>query len=289
MTYKRSRVVLLVAVGFLAGAAACRHDSSYAGQSADEWAMLLRDGDSSQRMSAATAFLHEPPAERAHVFAVLRARLDRNASIRAVVDSVVTHLPDGALKTIVDAIDDPDVALRRGAARALGHYRNDDDDEIRALIQATRDPDDSVRTLALYSLGDRSAAARAALSRIRELATTPGPQRAAALEVLPNVDTESRSLMSIYLPAVTDTNAAVRAIGVQMLLAAGGGPQVIPLVARALDDPDAHVRAVAARVLAAEAHHDSSAYSALVLRATSADSVVRRLADSVKTVLGARP
>lgn len=122
--------------------------------------------------------------------------------------------------------------------RGLGHLRADNESEITALTDATYDRDDSVATLAVLALGDRSAGARSAIPRIRELATKPGPQRVAALSVLPNVDTESRSLSAVYLPAVVDTSPAVRAVAVEMLLPAGGDRQVIPTIARALNDPD---------------------------------------------------
>lgn len=248
VTRQRAWSILFLAL-CVGGSTACSRDASYDGRTAEQWLSIIRTGDSSSRQRATDA---------------------------------ITELPVGAASVLVHAMHDSSVYVRRGVAHALGHLRDENDGEVEALVDATYDADDSVRTLAVLSLGERSAAARAALPRIRELAVKPGSQRVAALSVLPNIDTESRSLLSIYLPALTDTSAAVRAVGVEMLLAAGGDSRMIPTITHALSDTNAIVRLAAAHVLASEAHHDSVAYTAMIGQRNSVDVAVRRIADSVR-------
>ena len=276
----RARFILLLLLPVL-GVAACGKDDSYNGRSADEWAGLLRSSNADERARAGEAFSVTGPHQRDHVMALLRAADDPDSTAHVEILNAINKLPDAASKVLVDALRDPHLTVRRAAAAGLGHFRRDDNDSIKGLIASLRDPDDSVRTLAVASLGARSIGALDALPDIRRLATTPGPQRAVALTVLPNIDTESRSLLSVYQPAVSDTSAAVRAAAVSMILTAANDHSVIPTVVAALNDHDPQVRIAAARVLGSEAHHDSVAAQAMRKARASTDSSVRRLADSI--------
>ena len=259
----------------------CSGDPSFDGRSADDWARLLHSSDPRERQAAAVAFLNAPPHEVTHVRPLLLAASDLDSVVRRQAAQALVRLPPKASKLLVAQLRDTNVAIRRAAALALGHFRDDRPDAIRALSKATEDSDDSVRTLAVLSLGERSSGARDALPRIMYLAMHPGPQRAAALMVLPNIDTESRSLLPPYYAALDDTSPAVRAAAVSMLLPAGGDRDVTPMLVKALGDTDARVRHAAVAALALVAHHDSVAYAAMAASTKSPDPVVRRIADSV--------
>ena len=280
---ERSRYILVAAVALLASA--CRRDSSYQGRSADDWVRMLSSRDVRDRAEAAAALANIGPREFDHVRPFLLAASDPATMVRDTALAGIRRLPETSGGALMKALSVSSVAVRRAAALGLGHFRNADRGQIRALEAATRDVDDSVRTLAVLSLGERSMGAWDALPRIRELASQPGPQRAAALLVLPNVDTESHSLARFYYPALRDTSADVRAAAATMLLAAGAGHEAIGLLVSVLEDPVAVVRTAAARSLGLEAPHDSVAYRAVTSLRGSRDSVLRRLADSILTTI----
>ena len=279
---RRGIVTMLTAILLSVG---CSRDPSYDGRSADDWATMLRSANTRDRFRAATAFANARPQRLEHVRPLLVAMSDPDSAVRRAARNAVRVLPNEASKALVAALHDTSIAVRRGAAFGLGHLRDDGDAAIRELAAATSDSDDSVRTLSVMSLGQRSIGARDALDLIRHLAITPGPQRAAALMVLPNIDTESRSLLGTYLPALNDTSARVRAAAAWMVVAAASSEYTIPLLVKALGDPDGGVRLTALRSLAVVAHHDSTAYAAILSMHTSRDTMERRVADSVANVV----
>lgn len=279
----------IFAASVLYGLSACSRDGSHEGRSADEWTRALTGGTARERASAVAALSAIGPRQWSHLRPLLLATGDSVASIRDSAIAAARRLPEDSRKPLLKGLSDSNVTIRRAAAIGLGHFRDDDDGAIQALAAATRDSDDSVRTLAVLSLGERSVGARAALDRIRELASHSGPQRAAALLVLPNIDTETRSLAGTYYPAMSDTSAAVRAAAARMLSSTGAGHDAMPLLVRALGDPERTVRMAAARSLAYEARHDTIAYDALVSLRVSPDTLIRRLADStLRTVSRSR-
>ena len=278
-----------IVASVLCGLSACGRDASYEGRSADQWTGALTSGIARERASAVAALAAIGPRQWSHMRPLLLATNDSVTSIGDSATAAVRRLPENSQKALLKGLSDSNVMIRRAAAMGLGHFRDGDDDAIQALVAATRDSDDSVRTLAVLSLGERSVGARAALDRIRELASQPGPQRAAALLVWPNIDTETHSFAGTYYPALNDTSAAVRAAAATMLPSAGGGHDAMPLLVKALEDPERSVRIAAAKSLAYEARHDTIAYDALVSLRASPDTLMRRLADStLRTVSRSR-
>jgi HEAT repeat protein len=212
----------------------------------------------------------------------LLAARDPDASVRVAADSALAKLTADATKAIVRALGDTSVAVRRAAARVLGQLYEGSKKAVPALVTATTDSDDSVRTLAVVSLGQLGPSAYSAVGVVRRLATSAGPQRAAALMALPNIDTESRSLYDVYFAALTDTSASVRVAAAWMLPLAIGEAQVepAPLLARAADDTVPAVRAAAVRALALLSEHDTAAMTAMKAIGARGDSSLRRLVDS---------
>jgi HEAT repeat protein len=203
------------------------------------------------------------------------------ASLAVVLCACSRSSSDPSRKLLLREATDSSVLTRRGAVRGLGHLQNVDDGVIRALIDATADSDDSVRTLAVLGLGQQGPFARSSLPRIRELASHSGPQRATALLVLPNIDTETRSFANFYFAVLNDADPRLREVALSSLLSAGAERDAVPLLVKGLSDSVPAVRLAAARALAPEAHHDSIAYRAMTGLRHSSDSLARRLADSV--------
>ena len=280
--------VLLAWFGALGNA--CWGDPSFNGRSADDWASTLAARSASDRVAAATAFANAPPHRLDHLRPLLIAANDPDTSVRRATDNALRNLLPKATKALVRALDDSNVVVRRTSAIVLGRIRDATKQQVSALVRATHDSDDSVRTLAVLSLGHLASGAYDAVDLIRRLATRPGPQRAPALLALPNIDTESRSLLAAYLPALDDTSAAVRSAAVWELPAAVGdaGVDLVPLVAKPLRDPDERVRLAAVRTIALLAQRDSTARSVLESVGPSNDTAFQRVADSAIVALKRR-
>ena len=287
-----SLLALMMCVG-------CARDPSYQTRSADEWGRLLTRGTTSERLAAAAAFEHAPPHTTRNVRALLTAAADSSVAIRTAAERALAQLSGDATKALAKALRDTNIAVRRRAAFALGDRNRERERAIPALVAVIDDPDDSVRTLAVQSLG-RLGLAYEAVPRVRELATHPGPQRAAALRALPNIDTESRTLLPVYTAALKDTSAEVRIAAAAMLhtgardltISSDGRStpvmSLVPLLQPLLSDHDRMVRMAALRALADVGQHDTTALSAAEPLRASADTAVRRVADSVFADLLAR-
>lgn len=286
----------MVSVLALMACIGCKPDPSYQGRSADDWGRLLARGSSSARLMAASAFENAPPHTLPNVRALLAAAADSNLAIRTGAERAIGRLSSDATKALAKTLRDTSVAVRRRAAFVLGDRGQDRERAVPALVTAIDDSDDSVRTLAVQSLG-RLGLAYEAVTRVRELATRPGPQRTVALLALPNIDVESRTLLPVYSAALNDTNAEVR-IAAAMALHAGArdmsissnappGPamSLVALLQPLLSDHDHRVRIAALRALADVGQHDTAAISAAEPLRTSTDTAVRRVADSVFATL----
>lgn len=199
---------------------ACARDSGYDGRSAGEWAAQLDSArDPQKRIEAANAFLRSPPHTYENVHALLRAAaMDEEGIVRTMARAALTHLGEDATPALV---------------RALG------------------DPNDSVAVRAMFALGGIGMYAYDARDTVKKLAEKPGLLRAAALEALPNVDTETHSFVPTYREAMADTSERVRLSAVRNLWAAARtlDHDVVPLLARALADRSDSVRFAAVEML----------------------------------------
>lgn len=291
LSHLRSRVIrsriCAVSIALALSTSACGRDAEFAGRSADDWAQLLKSSRVRDRVDAANAFLQVGPHQHVHVWPLLLAASDPDSSVRVAAIDAIAHLPRESSKALITALGDSDVRLRRAAARGLGHISNDGKSGVRALERALEDSDNSVRTFAVLSLGDRATDAHGLENRIREMATQPGPQRAAALTVLPNIDTESQSLLNVYLPAISDTSSAVRAAAALMLITAAPEDEAVAILSKMLSDSDRQVRLSAMSSLAIVANHNPTAYAAINNARQSTDSTTKRKADS--TLNAVRP
>lgn len=268
-------------------ASGCSGDPSYGGRSADDWAAAIVAGSPQERAAAAEAFANAPPHRFDHIRPLLVATSDLDTNVRRSADSAVAKLTPDATKALIQALSDSSAIVRRSATTALGRISGGAKQSVPALVRAMRDPDDSVRTSAVISLGRLGSGAYEAVEVIRTLAQNPGPLRPAALMALPNIDTESRSLLSIYRPAVSDSSAAVRAAAVWQLPAAVGDVsfELVPILANALHDPERRVQLAGLRTLAWMSERDSTALYIVDSMKRSADSTLRRVADSALTAL----
>ena len=283
MWWRRRRPRRLVVVTLIASLFGCKGDPSYQSRSADEWAAMLHSGSARVRILAADAFAHAPPHRSATVRALLVAANDADAAVALAARVAVAHLERDATRALVEALDDTNTHVKRRASEALGSSRFDAKRSVPALIRATFDRDDSVRTLSVQSLGRLSFAAYSASARIRELASQPGPQRPAALVALLGVDTESRTFIRLFAAALADTGIAVRLAALSVLPAAAREDlsEIGPLLRKALADPELSVQIAALRAVASSHRRDSTVMSAVEAMRRSKDSTVRRLADSV--------
>ena len=210
-----------LACAFLAAfVAGCTGDKGYDSRSAKEWAARLDTAaDPQHRIEAANAFLRSPPHTYESVHALLTA---------AAMDE------EGIVRTMARA--------------ALGHL---EEDATPALVRALGDANDSIRVRAMFALGGIGIYAYSARDTVKALAAKPGPLRAAALEALPNVDTEAHSFVQVYREAMTDTSERVRLAAIRNLWAGARTLEhdVVPILVAALEDRSDSVRIASIEML----------------------------------------
>ena len=202
---------------FVAG---CTGDKGYDSRSAKEWAARLDTAaDPQHRIEAANAFLRSPPHTYENVHALLTA---------AAMDE------EGIVRTMARA--------------ALAHLK---EDATPALVRALSDANDSIRVRAMSALGSIGIYAYGARDTVKALAAKPGPLRAAALEALPNVDTETHSFVTLYREAMTDTSERVRLAAVRNFWAGARTLEhdVVSALVAGLTDPSDSVRIASVEVL----------------------------------------
>ncbi|HSR56616.1 MAG TPA: HEAT repeat domain-containing protein, partial [Candidatus Binataceae bacterium] len=156
-----------------------------------------------------------------------------------------------SVSNLIQELRSPDLRRRRDAARELSNIEPLPSEAIAALAQALQDeqPNGAVENYA--SIGLSKAGARA-IPALAELTRSGNPQaRQAAIATLGRMAKSTPDAWPLLIDAFRQPSgrgaAYVWGIADQL---ARVGPPVIPLLRKALEDPDPHVRAGAAATLA---------------------------------------
>ncbi|MYX99625.1 fumarate reductase/succinate dehydrogenase flavoprotein subunit [Streptomyces sp. SID486] len=240
----------------------------------------LTDPDAEVRATAAASLrelVETLPAEPALGAALTAALAQSDPVVRAAALDVLRALRLGETAVFAAALDDPDIAVRTEAVRALVSV-----DAVRALAGAADDPSREVRvtvakSLATVGSGAAGASDRELLAAALDRLTEDGDPlvRGAALGALAATGCPP-PLAARAVSALSDPAWQVRSGAATGLSAAPAGTAV-PALAKALADPNADVRKAA--VLALSRHRATTeARAALATATADSDADVRAYA-----------
>ena len=184
------------------------------------------------------------PGDPAAIPALIQALADPDAAVRHAAAHALAWLGDpAAFPILAHALADSDAGVRRDAAIALGDLG--DPAALPHLVQALADRDGSVRVYAAYALGYLGDSA-AISPLLQAFADRDGSVRVAAAYALGRLgDPAALPHLTHALndPAVYMCRAAAEALGRL------GDPTAIPALVQALADREAGVRVAAAEAL----------------------------------------
>jgi HEAT repeat protein len=229
----------------------------------------LKDGDDLTRWYAAQSLGEIGPAAKSAVPALtglLRSKFgipltpgaprlvakgpDRFAV--AAAQSLGQIGPDAspAVDALIEALADPDEALRAEAAQALGRIGAEAAASIPLLVRALLDHGSSVDQIASTALGQIGAAAVAPL--IEALKIQDAEVRQLAIDALGEVGPGAAAAIPDLVKSSIDPDEETRVVAAKALGKIGNGPAAdacVPALIKALKDPDRLVRASAAEAL----------------------------------------
>ncbi|MFF4362330.1 fumarate reductase/succinate dehydrogenase flavoprotein subunit [Streptomyces sp. NPDC001604] len=240
----------------------------------------LGDPDGDVRAAAAASLrelVETLPAEPDLGAALTAAVAETDPVVRAAALDVLRALRLGNVEVFAGALDDPDIAVRIEAVRALVSV-----DAVEPLSGAAADASREVRVTVAKALAAVTPAARAASGRelltgtLDRLTEDSDPLvRGAALGTLATVGCPA-PLTARAVAALADPAWQVRA-GAATALSAAPADTAVPALAKALADPNADVRKAA--VLALTRHNGTAeARAALATVTSDPDADVRAYA-----------
>ena len=175
-----------------------------------------------------------------------------NRQHRLAAVKVLKQMGSTVVPVLVEALEDPDPAIRRSAAYGLGVMGLQDSDTIAALLSHLKDPDPAVRmdvAVALQQLGPASDQIQktAIADFIEALNHEDKAVREGATFALGTLGKEAAPAIAQLIAALKDSDEEVR-ISAAIALRRIGSPAV-PALTKALTDADMQVRTKAAFAL----------------------------------------
>lgn len=151
------------------------------------------------------------------------------------------------LNDLLSRLSDPDVAVRRTAARALRDQRRTDEPVLAALTKSAGDTDMEVRYLSIDALGQAGAAAKSSLPVLKSALADPEKRvRQEAALSIPKIDPSHTSFHAVLISSMREgdgrTLLAVAAMGTDAAWA-------VPTLTALLSHAAPQVRVLAARGL----------------------------------------
>jgi len=177
-----------------------------------------------------------------------RLAKDPTETVRIAAATTLSRLDDpAALSPLAKALQDQSPRVREAAARALGSFKDQSDDSLKALLGSLKDGDPLVRAAAAGSLG--SVRNFPVEGPVAEMASDDFPfVRKQVASSLRNLGASSRVRTTIGL--LNDPDMSVRIEAAGALGTFQDEEAILPLIAR-IDDKDKFVRRAAATGLAA--------------------------------------
>jgi HEAT repeat protein len=222
----------------------------------------LSDGDDSRRVIAAQELGDMNEETSLVVASLIRALLtDRTVAVRKQsaqsLGQIVSKQEDGpttgaAARALVKALTDKDKSVRAAVADALGRIASEPEVAVPALLRAAEDPDEMVRGKAMVALGLIQMKAKIDRPDVRIAIAAAGDD--------PSLHVRESGLYAFWATAefspafsralLKDNDVHARRTAVNALARDGRlAEKVVRELTASLTDPDADVRAGAARAL----------------------------------------
>lgn len=231
---------------------------------------ILRDPQTNPqvRKTAITAIgRFKPPSAIPSLIAMLQ---DNDQKTRWIARDTFREMGEVGLSALIDALQSPTLALRKGAVETLGLIRNQQ--TVMPLIDALHDPDTMVRRYAVLALG-RNRDARAVEPLVKMLHDPDAKVRNEAVTALQELR-DTRAVDGL-IAALNDGDVQVRRSALQTLGLLQDKRAVAPVI-WALNDADSGVRKQAVDTLTMLG--DAQALEPVSARLNDADKLVRRSA-----------
>jgi HEAT repeat protein len=185
-----------------------------------------------------------------------RAEWERDAAdpaprVRAEAVSALAFFGASAVPVLTEALRDPDVQVRVGAARSLGQVGPSAGDAVTALARTLRDPDSRVRFDTAVALGRIGSGARDAVGALGRALNDPAPEvRVGAAMGLGGMGAAAQEMVPALAEALRAGNAVLRISAASALGNIGPGARsAVPALLAALRDSNTSVRTTAAAAL----------------------------------------
>lgn len=240
----------------------------------------LDDKDDLVRRSAASALGAIGPEAREAIPPLIEALGDRNAYVRqAAVTALASIGPETEViaPELVALFNDEDAFVRLSAYRTIADRRWKKDAVEATMMRLLDDKQTSPRTQHMitgFLEESRSSSIESVPTLINLLQSPDAWIRHYAASILGNIGRGAKAAVPVLIKALDDDSLAVSLTVAEALERIG--PDAIEPLTTALNDPNSHVQALAARTLGSYESKAASALSALTVVLATDDSLVVR-------------
>jgi HEAT repeat protein len=237
----------------------------------------LRDGSASDREFAASGIASIGPEAEAAVPDLIRSLGDESKDVRARSAQALGAIGRGAAPALPHLIaafrTDKERWVREASLKALGQIGVGDEKSVAALIDGLKDADPEIRSAARSGIGLLGGKAKAAVPALVEQMKTgqgsdPGYATYTLGQVGPGAEAAVPALLDVALRRIPGSQEAAQGALARV------GPAAFAALRKALSDPDAEARRLAAGALVSFGPRAKDAVPELIALLTDEKSVL---------------
>jgi HEAT repeat protein len=160
------------------------------------------------------------PDARDAIPALIKALGDENAIVGGVAYSALVKIGPAAIPLLVDAMDDPNAAIRNGVVRTLDCFDKEAEIAVPRLIRALKEPDRFDIKYIMFALGDIGHPAKEAIPVLEEMLISenqPAEIKINAADTIYDITGEVDKAVPSIMSFLTDDNNEVRVMAIQVL------------------------------------------------------------------------
>jgi HEAT repeat protein len=209
----------------------------------------LKDGDASVRQQAVYSLQNLPGDLGPHAEALVALAKDKDLSFRSNVIYLLARAGEKGAVQLGELLRDPDESVRFQASQAMRNMGKHSGKVLAALAEATHDKNPNVRQNAIYALAQAGGEGAQALTKTYEESKEP-QLRVQILQAM--VFTEARpNALPLVKKALKDPDREVRRTAIQLLPNFGQTQEAFDVLAEAMKDKDLDIRVAATYALQA--------------------------------------